>query len=179
MLFPSWFVRCALGLTWLIAQFRTLPRGRSFIQVRPAWAGPLRPSFRRVGLHGVRPHVCRPPYLSFGLLVSTSFLRLKSSSPLISALISPPSSGPISKCTPTRCVRQHILMYSVSYTCPRDRFSPLCLLPLSHRTFIHRFLIVLRCIYIYHRPLSSLENAFPNCCLFSGRVLLTKFRSPT
>jgi hypothetical protein len=66
-----------------------LPRGRSFIQVRTAWTDPLQPSFRGVGLHGVRVHTRGPSHPSFGFLIVSPLLS-------VSSLPSPPYSCPLS-----------------------------------------------------------------------------------
>ena len=125
----------------ILAQFRTLPGGRSFNQVRTAWAGPLRSPFRRVGLHGgrVRSRAYRPP-------LSTFLICPPVDHPI--SIILPSVVKPISKCTPRRRVCQRILMYPVPYTCPHDGPLPLFppfLLPIG---LWHADSSSLRCIYI-------------------------------
>lgn len=72
----------------------------------------------------------------------------------------------------------HILMYSVSYTCFHVRLSPLPLLSLPLPIGLHTDSLSASVAYIYHRPLSSLENSFTDCCLLLyGHLLSVTFWS--
>ena len=107
-------------LTEFTAQFRTIPGGRSFNQVWTARAGPLRPSFRRVGLHGVRVrfHVCgslRHLFARFFSSCSSPPNPLPVSSHLIAAIILPPVVKPTSKCTPLCCYPTYLNVFCIIY----------------------------------------------------------------
>jgi hypothetical protein len=134
-----------------VAQFRTIPRGRSFIQVWKARVGPLRPPFRRMGLHGVSSHVWISASFIPVLLVVSITAPYPVSCNLISTVILP--QGNPQNVQPRCCVFQHILMYPVSYTYtwPLTIVSPplFFLFDSLYRTLAPRFLAVLcRILYI-------------------------------
>ena len=139
-----WSVPCLSSvLINFVAQFRTIPRGRSFIQVRKARAGPFRPSFRRMGLHGVSSTSFIPVLVVVS--ITTSYRLSQATSDNL-------ASGRPSKCTPRCCVFQRILMYSVSYTWSYDCLPSLSSIFYSlHRTSTPRFLVVFSCI-LYITP---------------------------